>query len=92
MYRATTISLGLSRLPLKHAAEAQEVAEAFLLGLESEQVQGLAYLAVGVGKHSAPGQPNAGRLNTAVKQFLTAWAYPHAEVEGVLVVDPLVHS
>ncbi|KDN41341.1 hypothetical protein K437DRAFT_269738 [Tilletiaria anomala UBC 951] len=79
-----------------HAIEAVEMAEVFLLGLERENLRGLAYLAVGEGRHSArvsarDGDRRRMQLSGAVKQFLASWGYPFASVEGVLVVDPCTH-
>ncbi|UTT90723.1 hypothetical protein NDA17_006875 [Ustilago hordei] len=75
-----------------HAKEAVELTEKFLLGLEAEAIQGLAYLAIGKGKHSSK---ETDRRRVAVegfvKQFLSSYSYPFAESEGLLVVDHLSH-
>jgi len=75
-----------------HAKEAVELTEEFLLGLESEGVQGLAYVAVGKGKHSSK-ETDRRRVKVGgfVRQWLSSYAYPFAESEGVLVVDHLSH-
>lgn len=75
-----------------HAKEAVELTEEFLLGLESEGVQGLAYVAVGKGKHSSR-ETDKRRVKVGgfVRQWLSSYAYPFAESEGVLVVDHLSH-
>lgn len=75
-----------------HAKEAVELTEEFLLGLEAEGMQGLAYLAIGKGKHSSK-ETDKRRVKVAgfIKQFLSSYSYPFAESEGVLVVDHLSH-
>ncbi|KAJ1017812.1 hypothetical protein NDA16_005129 [Ustilago loliicola] len=75
-----------------HAKEAVELTEEFLLGLEAERMQGLAYLAIGKGKHSSK-ETDKRRVKVAgfIKQFLSSYSYPFAESEGVLVVDHLSH-
>ncbi|GAC94796.1 hypothetical protein PHSY_002369 [Pseudozyma hubeiensis SY62] len=76
-----------------HAKEAVELTEEFLLGLEAEGVQGLAYLAIGKAKHSSKETDKRRvKLGGFVKQFLSSYAYPFAESDGVLVVDHLSHS
>lgn len=76
-----------------HAKEAVELTEEYLLGLEAEGMQGLAYLAIGKGKHSSK-ETDKRRVKVAgfVKQFLSSYSYPFAESDGVLVVDHLSHS
>ncbi|PWN37345.1 uncharacterized protein FA14DRAFT_13287 [Meira miltonrushii] len=77
---------------LLHASEAIDLIEEFLMGLEHEQFRGLAYLAVGLGKHTS--QDSDRRrvgLAPAIKSFLSSWNYPFADHDGVLVVDPLSH-
>lgn len=76
-----------------HAKEAVELAEEFLLGLEAEGMQGLAYLAIGKGKHSSK-ETDKRRVKVGgfIKQFLSSYSYPFAESDGVLVVDHLSHS
>ncbi|PWN48151.1 hypothetical protein IE53DRAFT_210622 [Violaceomyces palustris] len=75
-----------------HSGEAVELVEDFLLGLERENVRGLAYLAVGAGKHSSAAT-NQRRIKLAghVKTFLASWGYPFAEYEGLIVCDPCCH-
>lgn len=77
---------------LLHASEAVELVEEFLMGLEREQFRGLAYLAVGLGKHTST-ETDRRRvgLMPAIKSFLSNWNYPFTEHDGVLVVDPLTH-
>lgn len=76
-----------------HAKEAVELTEEFLLGLEAEGIQGLAYLAIGKAKHSSK-ETDKRRVKVGgfVRQFLSSYAYPFAESDGVLVVDHLSHS
>lgn len=76
-----------------HAKEAVELTERFLLGLEAEGIQGLAYLAIGKAKHSSK-ETDKRRVKVSgfVKQFLSSYSYPFAESDGVLVVDHLTHS
>ena len=76
-----------------HAKEAVELTEEFLLGLEAEGLQGLAYLAIGKGKHSSK-ETDKRRVKVGgfIKQFLGSYSYPFAESDGVLVVDHLSHS
>ena len=75
-----------------HSQEAVEVVEEFLLGLEREGMQGLAYLAIGREKHSSRGTDRRRvKLGGFIKQFLGSYAYPFAECDGVLVVDPCTH-
>lgn len=76
-----------------HAKEAVELTEQFLLGLEAEGIQGLAYLAIGKAKHSSK-ETDKRRVKVGgfIKQFLSSYSYPFAESDGVLVVDHLTHS
>ncbi|CDR88869.1 uncharacterized protein SPSC_05701 [Sporisorium scitamineum] len=76
-----------------HAKEAVELTEEFLLGLEAEGLQGLAYLAIGKAKHSSR-ETDKRRVKVGgfIKQFLSSYSYPFAESDGVLVVDHLTHS
>ncbi|SNX87023.1 uncharacterized protein MEPE_05733 [Melanopsichium pennsylvanicum] len=76
-----------------HAKEAVELTEEFLLGLESEGMQGLAYLAIGKGKHSSK-ETDKRRVKVSgfIKQFLSSYLYPFAEADGVLVIDHLSHT
>ncbi|KAF6766963.1 protein of unknown function DUF1771 [Kalmanozyma brasiliensis GHG001] len=76
-----------------HAKEAVEMTEQFLLGLEAEGIQGLAYLAIGKAKHSSK-ETDKRRVKVGgfIKQFLSSYSYPFAESDGVLVVDHLTHS
>lgn len=76
-----------------HAKEAVELTEEFLLGLEAEGLQGLAYLAIGKAKHSSK-ETDKRRVKVGgfIKQFLSSYSYPFAESDGVLVVDHLTHS
>ncbi|KIS67514.1 uncharacterized protein UMAG_04609 [Mycosarcoma maydis] len=73
--------------------EAVELTEEFLLGLEAEGIQGLAYIAIGKAKHSSK-ETDKRRVKVGgfVKQFLSSYSYPFAESDGVLVVDHLSHS
>ncbi|KAN0062539.1 hypothetical protein ACQY0O_005071 [Thecaphora frezii] len=75
-----------------HSQEAVEVVEEFVLGLERENIQGLAYLGIGRERHSSK-ETDKRRVKVAgfVKQFLSSYGYPFAECEGVLVVDPCTH-
>ncbi|SJX64679.1 uncharacterized protein SRS1_15495 [Sporisorium reilianum f. sp. reilianum] len=75
-----------------HAKEAVELTEEFLLGLETEGLQGLAYLAIGKAKHSSK-ETDKRRVKVAefIRQFLSSYSYPFAESDGVLVVDHLTH-
>ncbi|EPQ31160.1 uncharacterized protein PFL1_01348 [Pseudozyma flocculosa PF-1] len=75
-----------------HSQEAVELVEEFLLGLESEGLQGLAYLAIGRERHSSK-ETDKRRVKVAgfVKQFLSGYSYPFAEWDGVLVVDHCTH-
>lgn len=78
---------------LLHASEAIDLIEEFLMGLENEQFRGLAFLAVGLGKHtSSDSDRRRVGLAPAIKSFLTSWNYPFADHDGILVVDPLSHS
>lgn len=76
-----------------HAKEAVELTEEFLLGLEAEGLQGLAYLAIGKAKHSSKETDKRRvKVGAFIKQFLSSYSYPFAESDGVLVVDHLTHS
>lgn len=81
-----------------HSSEAVEIVEEVLLALEepggeAEGMRGLVYLAVGVGKHTstATDKRRGTKVGQGVKTWLGGWGYPHAEVEGVVVVDGLSH-
>ncbi|PWY98068.1 hypothetical protein BCV70DRAFT_202240 [Testicularia cyperi] len=76
-----------------HSKEAVEITEEFLLGLESEGIQGLAYLAVGKEKHSSRDSDRRRvKIAAFIKQFLASYAYPFAESDGIIVVDHLSHT
>ncbi|QRW17012.1 Zf-CCCH domain protein [Rhizoctonia solani] len=71
-----------------HAAEGVEALQDFLLELEKEQYFGLAYVIVGEEKHTGTQDAARGaskaRLGTAVREWLSEWAYPWSERGGVL--------
>ncbi|KAF8324311.1 uncharacterized protein EI90DRAFT_2934880 [Cantharellus anzutake] len=79
-----------------HSNEAVEVIEDFLVALESEHFYGLAYLFVGEEKHTGTQDPSRGtsraRLAAGVRDWLFKWGYAWSERDGVICVDPLVHS
>lgn len=63
------------------------------VGLERENIRGLAYLAVGQGRHSSTSTDRRHvRMGAQVKNFLASWSYPYADFEGVVIVDPLSHQ
>lgn len=68
---------------LLHASEAIDVVEEFLIGLEREQFRGLAYLAVGLGKHtSTDTDKRRVGLATTVRNFLNSWSYVSCPKKG----------
>ncbi|CEL61924.1 hypothetical protein RSOLAG1IB_04674 [Rhizoctonia solani AG-1 IB] len=79
-----------------HAAEGVEALQDFLLELEKEQYFGLAYVIVGEEKHTGTQDAARGaskaRLGTAVREWLSEWAYPWSERGGVLCVDGMTHK
>ncbi|CAE6421422.1 unnamed protein product [Rhizoctonia solani] len=79
-----------------HAAEGVEALQEFLLELEREQYFGLAYVIVGEEKHTGTQDAARGaskaRLGTAIREWLSEWAYPWSERGGVLCVDGLTHK
>ena len=67
-----------------HAAEATAAVERFLLGLEAERRRGIAYLAVGSGRHTSTDTDRRRvGLSQAVRAWLAGWAYVSRAARGV---------
>lgn len=77
-----------------HGSEACDIVEEFLMGLEKEGFRGLAYLIAGTERHTGSAHYGASKTRVAasVKSWLGEWQYHFAEINGTLIVDPLVHA